>query len=86
MALIPMFSEFANVIPDEVPGTPQAREVEDLIDLVPSIVPISKAHIEWHHLAQGAQDPIIGAIGTGHHPTECLTMECLTPLTQKERR
>jgi len=38
-----MVKEYPNVFPEELPGLPQDREIEFSIDLLPGLVPISKA-------------------------------------------
>lgn len=43
LAQIPLVSEFFDLFPNEVPGLLQAREVEFAIDLVPVMMPISRA-------------------------------------------
>lgn len=53
-----MVSDFAKVFPDEVPKTPPAREVEDLIDLVLGILPISKEPYRMVPVCSGSSRPI----------------------------
>ena len=40
---IPIVMEFPNVFPEELPGIPLEREVDLAIEIVPRIVPMSRA-------------------------------------------
>ncbi|KAL8100285.1 hypothetical protein AgCh_032510 [Apium graveolens] len=40
---IPIVREFSDVFPEELPGMPPDREIYFTIDLIPSVVPISKS-------------------------------------------
>ncbi|XP_074342247.1 uncharacterized protein LOC141679727 [Apium graveolens] len=40
---IPIFSEFPDVFPDELPGLPPDRQIEFSINLAPGVEPVSKA-------------------------------------------
>jgi len=40
---IPILKDFSDVFPKEIPGLPQKRELDFTIELVPGVVPISKA-------------------------------------------
>ncbi|KAL8125530.1 hypothetical protein AgCh_012993 [Apium graveolens] len=40
---IPIVREFSDVFPEELPGMPPDREIDFTIDLIPSVVPISKS-------------------------------------------
>ena len=40
---IPVIKEFPDVFPEELPGLPPEREVDLIIEVLPRIVPISKA-------------------------------------------
>jgi len=43
LADIPVIRDFADVFPEEVPGRPLKRELEFSIELVPGMIPVSKA-------------------------------------------
>ncbi|XP_071699698.1 uncharacterized protein [Rutidosis leptorrhynchoides] len=45
---IPIFNEFKNIFPDDLPGVPPVRQVEFRIDLVPGRIPLPKLLIVWH--------------------------------------
>ena len=40
---IPTIREFPEVFPEELPGIPPEREVEFAIDVIPDVMPVSKA-------------------------------------------
>ena len=44
---IPVLCEFFSVIPKELPGLPPQREIDFVINLIPSPQPISKVHMRW---------------------------------------
>ncbi|XP_073273296.1 uncharacterized protein [Primulina huaijiensis] len=61
MKNIPVFDEFLDVFPDEIPGFPPEREMDAEIELVPGTTPISRAPYrlaptEMKELKQQLQD------------------------------
>ena len=58
---IPIFNEFGDVFPEELPGLPPEREIEFEIELLPGVSPISQAPyrmapVELKELKEQLQD------------------------------
>ncbi|XP_073132797.1 uncharacterized protein [Henckelia pumila] len=88
LANIPVFSEFADVFPDEILGFPPARELEFSIELMPDMLPIFKAlyrmtPLELKELKEQLEDLLAKVMPFGVTNAPAVYMDLINRIFQK---